>query len=153
MLVMMSTKLKSITDEINQNCLLTRTRQISRIITGIYDQELRPFGINSPQFSLLVIVARLGPTSRAEIGRANHQERSTLTRNLQLLLSEGWIEEVQNDIGGRARPMVLTKAGKALLEKAAPAWRNAQEKAKSVLGRDGVTSFMHVAAAISQHAS
>ncbi len=35
-----------ITNEITRNCLLTRTRRISRVITGIYDEEYRPFGIN-----------------------------------------------------------------------------------------------------------
>jgi DNA-binding MarR family transcriptional regulator len=83
-----------LTNEITRNCLLTRTRRISRVITGIYDEEYRPFGINAPQCSLLVMISRLGSASRVEIGRQNHQDRSTLTRNLQLMMSNGWIEEV-----------------------------------------------------------
>ena len=53
-----------VTLEITRECLLTRTRRISRVLTGIYDQALRPFGINSPQFTLLVVIARLGPVNR-----------------------------------------------------------------------------------------
>ena len=60
-----------LTNEITRNCLLTRTRRISRVITGIYDEEYRPFGINAPQCSLLVMISRLGSASRAEIGRQN----------------------------------------------------------------------------------
>lgn len=131
--------------EITRNCLLTRTRRISRVITAIYDQELRPFGINSPQFSLLVVISRLGAASRAEIGRANYQDRSTLTRNLQLILSEGWVEEAPQEAGGRSRPVVLTKAGLELLRDAAPAWREAQAKAKNLLGRDAVIAITSIA--------
>jgi DNA-binding MarR family transcriptional regulator len=134
--------------EITHHCLLTRTRKISRIVTGIYDQELRPYGINSPQFSLLVVISRLGPASRAEIGRENAQDRSTLTRNLQCLLSEGWVEEVLSDTGGRRRPIVLTKAGNELLQNAAPAWRTAQTQAKRILGKVGVTAVMDIARAL-----
>ncbi|HEV7776815.1 MAG TPA: MarR family transcriptional regulator [Luteibacter sp.] len=134
--------------EISENCLLTRTRKIARVVTGIYDQELRPHGINSPQFSLMVVIGRLGPASRAEIGRANYQDRSTLTRNLQPLLAEGWIEEIESDEGGRRRPIRLTKAGRLLLGEAAGAWRTAQEKARDILGNMGVNAVMDMAGAL-----
>jgi DNA-binding MarR family transcriptional regulator len=141
---------EDVISEINRNCLLTRTRRISRVLTGIYDQELRPFGINSPQFTLLVVISRLGSASRAEIGRENHQERSTLTRNLQLMLAEGWVEEIQHEASGRSRPIGLTKAGRELLHKAAPAWRAAQTKAKAVLGKAGVSAVIDIANALPQ---
>ena len=132
-------------NEISRDCLVTRTRRISRVITGIYDQELRPFGINAPQFTLLVVICRLGSASRAEIGRYNYQDRSTLTRNLQLILSEGWVEEMKEEADGRSRPIVLTKVGKALLHKAAPAWRAAQARAATVLGERGVIAITGIA--------
>lgn len=134
-----------VSGEVTRDCLVTRTRRISRVLTGIYDQELRPFGINSPQFSLLVVISRLGPVSRAEIGRHNHQDRSTLTRNLQLILSEGWVEEIRHATGGRGRPIVLTRSGKDLLTRAAPAWRKAQVQAKAILGETGVNAVMDIA--------
>ena len=131
--------------EITRSCLLTRTRRISRVLTNIYDHELRPFGINSPQFSLLVVISRLGAASRAEIGRANQQDRSTLTRNLQLVLSQGWVEEIPHEAGGRSRPIMLTQTGRQLLHDAAPAWRAAQVKAKELLGEGGVIAVTGVA--------
>lgn len=144
---------KDVISEITRDCLLTRTRRISRVITGIYDQALRPFGLNSPQFSLLVVISRLGPASRAEIGRVNHQDRSTLTRNLQLLFSEGWVEEIPHNVGGRSRPLALTQAGQNLLHSAAPAWRAAQAQAKGVLGAAGVSAVMEIANDLPQQTS
>jgi DNA-binding MarR family transcriptional regulator len=134
----------SLVGEVAQGCLLTRTRRISRVITSIYDEALRPYGVNAPQFSLLVLIAKLNGASRSEIGRANHQERSTLTRNLALLLGEGWIEEILTK-GGRSRPIVLTERGRELVASAGDAWRSAQLKAKQLLGESGVSAVMMVA--------
>ncbi|GGF18925.1 transcriptional regulator [Aliidongia dinghuensis] len=134
--------------EITRDCLLTRTRRISRIITNIYDQALRPYGVNAPQFSLLVLISKLGGASRAEIGRANYQERSTLTRNLALLLAEGWVEEMVSEGGARRRPLVISDAGRELLISAAPAWRSAQVTARQLLGREGAAAIVGVADSI-----
>jgi DNA-binding MarR family transcriptional regulator len=125
-------------------CLMTRTRRISRVITNIYDLELRDYGLNASQFSMLIMIAKLGGASRAEIGRANFQDRTTLTRSLAPLLAEGWIEELPTD-GGRSRPVVISAAGKKLLEEAAPAWREAQRKASQLIGEAGARAIIDVA--------
>lgn len=131
-------------EEALHQCLLTRTRAIARVITNIYDTALRPHGVNSSQFSMLVRIARMNGASRAELGRANHQERSTSTRNLQLLLDEGWVEEVVPE-RGRSRPILLSPAGRALLQTAMPAWREAQAAARKMLGREGADALLSIA--------
>src|SRR5450759_5791874 len=85
--------------DIGNTCVLMRTRLISRVITGIYNEKLRPFGIGSAQFALLVVIYQIEPANRAEIGRFQHQHRSILTRNLKVILSEGWAEELQYKVG------------------------------------------------------
>lgn len=134
--------------EITRDCMLTRTRRISRLVTSIYDQALRRHGISAPQFSLLVLIAKLGAASRAEIGRANFQERSTLTRNLALLLAEGWIEEQVPEGGGRRRPIVISQSGRALLVTAAPTWSEAQVKARQLLGKESFDAIVGIADSI-----
>jgi DNA-binding MarR family transcriptional regulator len=137
----------SLIEEVTQNCLLTRTRSISRVVTSIYDQALRPFDVNSSQFSMLVLIAKMKGASRAELGRANHLERSTSTRNLQLLLDQGWVEE-QAPTHGRSRPIVLSQAGRELLATAMPAWRAAQQTAKRMLGDEGASALLSIANAL-----
>lgn len=134
-------------DEVKQHCLLTRTRAISRVITSIYDQALRPFGVNASQFSMLVLITGMKGASRAELGRANNLERSTSTRNLQVLLSEGWVEEVLPG-QGRSRPVTISQAGRDLLEAAMPVWREAQSTAKRMLGDDGAQAVLKLAASL-----
>lgn len=135
----------SIIDEVTQDCLMTRSRRISRVVTNIFNEELRSFGISSSQFSLLVLIANMHGASRAEIGRANHQDRSTSTRNLQLVLEQGWVEEVIPE-KGRSRPIVITKAGQELLAEAMPSWRTAQAKARELLGDDGAAAIIRLSA-------
>lgn len=128
-----------------RSCLLTRTRQISRVLTSIYDEELRPFGIHSPQFSLLVLISAFGPLSRADLGRRNHQDRSTLTRNLQPLIERGLVSDDVPGDDGRSRPVSLTEQGAALLHDAAPAWSAAQAKAKALMSETGANAIMEIA--------
>ena len=137
--------------EMVSTCVLLRTRLFARVITGIYDEKLRPFGIGSAQFALLLVIYRIQPATRAEIGRFQHQDRSILTRNLKVMLAEGLVEEIEYQADapsrrdGRHRPVVMTKAGEDLLRKAEPAWQTAQAQAKALLGKDGVIAIMDIA--------
>ena len=130
--------------EIVDDCVLTRTRVISRVLTGIYDDAYRPFGVTSSQLILLTIICKMKQASRAAIARYNHQERSTMTRNLQIMLTEGWIEEVAHDGKGRARPIGVTAKGLQLLHDTRPAWRAAQKQATAVLGKSGAAAIMEI---------
>lgn len=132
-------------DEFASACLLMRTRLVARVLTGIYDDAFRDFGIHSPQFALLVVISKMGSASRAEIGRFHHQDRSTLTRNLKILIAAGWLEESPGSSGGRARPMRLTKSGVSLLRKVEPAWRKAQAQVSALLGNDNAMAIADMA--------
>jgi DNA-binding MarR family transcriptional regulator len=122
--------------------VLTKARRLSRAITDIYDSELRPFGISAIQFALLELIGRTEPTTRAAIARSQQLDKSTLSRNLKAIFSEGWVEEVQEQADGRSRPIALTSAGKQLLLDAASAWRAAQSDVEILLGREGLTAVM-----------
>ena len=134
--------------EIDTSCLLMRTRLISRVITDIYDEQLRSLEISSAQFALLVAIYQVQPATRADIGRHQHLDPSTLTRHLKVILSEGWAEEIRERADGRRRPIVLTRAGMDVLHKAEPAWRVAQVQVKDLLGKDAFIAVMDVASRI-----
>ena len=134
--------------EISASCLFMRTRLIFRVISNIYDEQLRPLEISSAQFALLVSIYLVQPATRADIGRQQHLDKSTLTRHLKVILSEGWAEEIREGADGRSRPIVLTMAGMDLLQKAEPAWRAAQVQIKDLLGEDGLIAVMDIAGRI-----
>jgi DNA-binding MarR family transcriptional regulator len=128
----------TIADLIAAECVMTRWRMTNRVLTGVYDEELRPFGLKSSQLGLLVAVTKAGPVRRTDLGRHLSLDPSTLTRNLQVMLKQGWIEEVPDGGDQRGAPLQATARGRKLLEKAAPAWQRAQAKAKTMLGSEAV---------------
>ncbi|BBD97003.1 MarR family transcriptional regulator [Sphingobium amiense] len=134
---------EALIDEMAAGCIVTRSRLISRVVTGIYDTALRPFGMNSPQFILLVIIAKFGPMTRSALGRFHKQDRSTLSRNLQIMLDNGWIAE-STEGKGRSRPIALTSAGLAALEDLEPAWRASQARSAKLLGAAAVREMFAV---------
>lgn len=131
-------------EEMTGACLVMRARLISRVLSNVYDDALRPFGLNSAQFALLVVIHKLAPASRAEVGRFHHQDRSTLTRNLALVLKHGWVAEGQRRVDGLSRPLSLTAAGVELLAGVAPAWREAQKRALALIGDAGAAALSDV---------
>ncbi len=125
--------------------VLVRARLLSRVVTEIYDDCLRPFEIGSAQFTLLAVIGQTGPTTRAELARHQHLDRSTLTRNLKPILFEGWAEEVSEGGNGRSRPLALTTPGKEMLAKAQLAWLAAQDRVRAMIGNDGMAALIYTA--------
>jgi DNA-binding MarR family transcriptional regulator len=131
--------------EMADSCLMMRARLVARAVTAIYDEELRPFGVQASQLNLLTFVALAGPIRRSDLGRSLHLDSSTLTRNLRVMAANGWIEEVKHGSDGRGLPVRVSRKGEALIAKVAPAWRSAQRQAGTLLGVDGSDSLMQVA--------
>lgn len=130
--------------EVSSDLVVTQTQLISKVLTGIYNEAYRPFGIDAPRLILLSVILRIGPASRTEIANFNQQDRSTLTRHLKPLLAAGWIEERRPDGGARARPLAVTPQGRELLLSTIPAWRAAQKRALALLGEAGAAAIMEI---------
>jgi DNA-binding MarR family transcriptional regulator len=64
-------------------------------------------------------------------------ERTTLTRNLQLLEKKGLVA-VAGDDDRRVRRIAVTRKGEAAASAALPAWKRAQASAGAVLRRSGI---------------
>jgi DNA-binding MarR family transcriptional regulator len=141
----LSSKRQVLLQEVEKTCMIARARLIARIMTNIFDEELRVVGLVSSQHTLLGSIMRMGVATRAEIGRANHIDGSTLTRNLKVMMDAGWVEEVAGQARGRQRPLRLSKAGEDLLFSAIPAWRAGQKRAADMFGKSGLRAIKAVA--------
>jgi DNA-binding MarR family transcriptional regulator len=100
-----------------------RLRLLSRVITNLYDDVLRPLGLKVSQLHILVVTAKLGPAQPAKVCDLFRLDASTLSRNVERLC---------------ARAFRLTAQGRRVLERAVPAWEQAQQQAEELLGEDGV---------------
>jgi DNA-binding MarR family transcriptional regulator len=124
-------------------CLAVRVRTLNRAVTALYDEALRPHGLRVGQLNLLVAIARMGTPRPGELCRLLRMDKSTLSRDVQVLGRNGWLE-VDDSGGGRARPLRLTAAGGALLEAVMPAWRQAQERAGDLIGGEASVALRQI---------
>lgn len=124
-------------DTISTTCVAVRLRLLNRVITNFYDDALRPLGLKVSQLNILVVTARLGLARPAEVCDILQLDVSTLSRNVKPLQAHGWLEVVPED-DARAQPFRLTPQGRRLIEKALPAWEEAQRRATELLGNEGI---------------
>src|SRR6476469_692575 len=115
---------RPVAEVIAAECLAVRVRALNRAVTALYDEALRPHGLRVGQLNLLVAVARMGTARPADLCRVLCMDKSTLSRDVEVMRRNGWLE-VESP-GGRSRPLRLSPLGQALLERVAPAWRQAQ---------------------------
>ena len=126
-------EVESIAESTSSTCIALRVRQLSRIITRVYDDALRPLGITASQFTLLNQLAQQDAITAVEIGGALDIEKSTLSRNLKRLLALGHIA-MDPPAGRRGRGLHLTAKGQDVIKKSFPDWNEAQNKAVAVMG-------------------
>jgi len=124
-------------EAVGRECIANKVRLLSRAVTGIYDEALRPHGLKISQMSVLVTISNLGTASPAAVGQRLHMEKSTLSRNVERMRARGWIEVVPGD-DARTSDLRVTARGKRLLRDVHRAWIRAQQRAAELLGEEGV---------------
>jgi DNA-binding MarR family transcriptional regulator len=140
---MATAKTKPTIDTIAGECIAVRLRMLNRVITNIYDNALRPLDLKVSQMNILVAAAKMATVRPLEICEYLHLDVSTLSRNVERMKVRGWLEVVPDE-DGRSQPFRLTSQGRKLLEKAIPAWSEAQQQVKKVFG-DGFVEQLNQA--------
>jgi DNA-binding MarR family transcriptional regulator len=131
-------------DRIAGDCIAVRVRLINRVVTAIYDQAFRPLGIRVSQANILVAVAREGEARPVDICRILRIEKSTLSRDVEIMKRKGWLES-EPPTGGRNQALRVTSAGLDLLDRARTAWESAQAEARRLIGGPGVDALREIA--------
>jgi DNA-binding MarR family transcriptional regulator len=117
-----------------------RVRQASRVLTKIYDTELRSTGLQESQLAVLVAIAHFGEGGApiGGIARAIKLDRTTLTRNLGPLEKAGLVRVARSPDDARTRTVLLSRAGERMILTALPLWEKAQKKVREALGDEVV---------------
>jgi DNA-binding MarR family transcriptional regulator len=124
-------------ETISRTCIAVRLRLLNRVVTTFYDDALRPLGLKVSQLNILIVTAKLGLARPARVCTILQLDPSTLSRNVERMRANGWLEVVPED-DARAQPFRLTPQGKRLIVSAVPAWEAAQRQASELLGDDGI---------------
>jgi len=135
--------------EIGRNCPCYNLRRASRAVTRLYDNFLRPTGLRSTQCSVLVAAKLRGPVSLTKLAELTVTERTTLTRNLTVLVKRGLVR-IEPGRDRRERQVSITEEGERAMAEAIPLLEAAQALVESGIGRDHVDGLLkHLSAIIS----
>ncbi len=127
--------------EIGRTCACFKVRKAARAITNLYEEVLRPSGLRPTQFSLLMATRVMGPVTVLNLAQVTVMDRTTLTRNLQILEKRGLIT-IKPGEDRREREINLTAVGMEVLTKAIPLWEEAQERVREGLGEERLQNLL-----------
>jgi DNA-binding MarR family transcriptional regulator len=111
-------------------CVCATLRRAARLVTQLYDEELRPH-LPASQFALLSAIESRPGCNQSMLARMLAFDKTTLSRNLGLMRRNGWIEPATAD--GQREHVRLTEDGTKLLAVARPGWRRAQNRLRSTM--------------------
>jgi DNA-binding MarR family transcriptional regulator len=109
---------------VRDSCLCLHAQRAARALARRFDIALKPAGISSGQFSLLMSLNRPKPPSLGSVAALLAMDRTTLTANLKPLERRGLVEIAPDQADKRIRLLSLTPAGRAVLAGAVPIWRD-----------------------------
>ncbi len=127
--------------EIGEVCACYNLRRAARIVTQMFDDAMRPCGIRVTQFTLLSATCALEPVAVGRLAHATGMDRTTLTRNLQLLEKQGLVR-MHPGADQRERRVSLTDRGHGVLVRALPHWQQAQVQLAKRLGREPLEQLL-----------
>lgn len=104
-------------------CLCLHAQRAARALARRFDIALKPAGLTSGQFSLLMSLNRPAPAKLSGVAALLAMDRTTLTANLKPLERRGLVETAVDQADKRARLLRLTPAGRSVLAEALPIWR------------------------------
>lgn len=123
-----------------QGCTNLKLRQLSRAVTRHYDWRVGAVGLKNTQYSLLSHVVALGPVRPSDLAGRMRLEASTLTRNLQPLIAQGWVRQADGE-DARSHLIEATDTGRSKRVEGQRAWKEAQLELNRRLGERRVVAL------------
>jgi DNA-binding MarR family transcriptional regulator len=118
---------------VRDTCLCLHTQRAARRLARRFDEALRPFGLTSGQFSLLMGLNRPAPPRMGAHADLLAMDRTTLTAAVKPLERRGLLEVMADPADRRSRLLTLTGAGLELLASAVPVWRRVHAELDAAL--------------------
>ena len=103
-------------------------------MTQLFDEALKPCGLYATQFTLLAAISARSDVTITELSKALVMDRTTLTRNLNPLQKNGWVEVTPGE-DKRTKVLSLNRSGKKVLNQAMTHWKRIQNQVVKTLGK------------------
>jgi DNA-binding MarR family transcriptional regulator len=127
-----TTTLKT-THLIRDCCLCLHVQRTARALARRFDEALRPVGLTSGQFSLMVSLNRPEPPGMKAVASLLAMDRTTLTAALKPLRRRGLVRIMADPVDRRGRRMKLTAKGRRALARAVPIWKKKHAAVEALL--------------------
>jgi len=114
----------STTHIVRDACLCLHTQRAARALARRFDEAFRPLGLTNGQFSLLMALNRPEPPTLGSVAALLAMDRTTLTAALKSLERRKLVKVAVDKEDRRSRRLALTPAGRALLSRAFPIWKD-----------------------------
>jgi DNA-binding MarR family transcriptional regulator len=126
---------------VRDHCLCLAAQRAARRLARRFDEALKPIGITSGQFSLLMSLNRPEPPTIGAVASLLAMYRTTLTANLKPLERRGMVTLVADDKDRRSRRIRLLDPGMAVLNAAMPIWTGTHAAIDAEVGPDEVRAL------------
>lgn len=122
---------------VRDTCLCLHLHRAARALARRFDDALRPLGLTSGQYSMMMSLNRPQPPSIGSVASLLSMDRTTLTAALKPLQRRDLVTVMVDDEDRRGRRLRLTPAGQALLARALPLWRRTHAEIDRLLPPEG----------------
>lgn len=130
-------------------CLVLNTVATARSLLRRNDVRLKPFGVTVQQFSLLAAIRFYPDEPVATLAGRVLVDRTSLTRNLDLLERKGLVRRVTGK-AGNARLCELTDPGDILLDRLLSEWQRPKARLLEGLSDRDVETYLRVSRHLSR---
>ncbi|MDT8715097.1 winged helix-turn-helix transcriptional regulator [Clostridium sp. 19966] len=127
-----------------KNCACKNLRMTSRVLTQYYDKMLQPAGLRSTQFTLLVDISSREDSTIGELADLLLMDQTTVTRNVEILKKNGFIDVRISEEDSRRRCITITEDGRNKLIDALPLWEKAQLYVEQGIGKEKFQEFLNI---------
>jgi DNA-binding MarR family transcriptional regulator len=135
---------------VRDTCLCLHVQRAARALARRFDEALRPLGLTSGQFSLLMALNRPAPPAISAVAGVLAVDRTTLTAALKPLERRGLVATERDPRDKRSRLLRLTPAGFGILAEAVPIWNRTHAAVESRVGGAGPDALRASLVALSQ---
>ena len=122
---------------VRDHCLCLHLQRAARALARRFDEALDPVGLTNGQFSLLMSLNRPEPPAIASVAALLAMDRTTLTAALKPLVRRGLVRIAVDPQDRRARRLILTAKGMALLTRAMPIWTSLHKEIENTFPDEG----------------
>ncbi len=118
-------------------CYCITLCRAANAVMDYYDNAFAKNNITTKQFSLLINLSRMEEANVVELAEYVNLERSTVTRNLKILISKGWVCDLAKE-NSRSHRYTVTEEGHKQIENSLPIWNKCQSDIENFIGKENI---------------